>query len=235
MRCGKDAEIGSKPQVWGSWRAYEYSTSRCCCSRSSSTVRSVPASGWPSRITHKWPGAKKFFVIGFLALMGFGWQLSSLNGNASLWTDILPALAANGMFLMLVMATTAMQTFRDVQYNEAVLSNAQQLKNMVAQFGMALGIAVATIALQWRTTEHYGVLNSRFNASDASYIHLTQQLSDSLAASSGSQQVLSLAVAQLARQLGQQATLMACLDYFSAIAWIGVAGAVAMAIQRLMK
>lgn len=182
----------------------------------------------------KWPGAKKFFLVGFLALVGFGWQLSGLNGNADLWSDILPALAGNGLFLMLVMATTAIQTFRDVQHNEAVLSNAQQLKNMVAQFGMALGISLATIILQWRTTEHYGVLNSRFNGGDITYVHLTQQLSDSLAASNG-QQALPLAIAQLAQQLNQQATLLACLDFFYGIAWVGALGALVMAVQRLMK
>lgn len=182
----------------------------------------------------QWPGARKFFVLGFLALAGFGWQLSRLNGNADLWSDLLPALAANGLFLMLVMATTAMQTFRDVQHNEAVLSNAQQLKNMVAQFGMALGIAVATIVLQWRSTEHYAVLNRRFNGGDIAYADLSQQLADALATSSGSQ-ALPLAIAQLAQQLSQQATLLACLDFFSGIAWVGALGALVMAAQRLMK
>lgn len=182
----------------------------------------------------KWPGAKKFFVVGFLALAGFGWQLATLNGNADLVTDILPALAANGLFLMLVLATTAMQTFRDVQHSEAVLSNAQQLKNMLAQFGMALGISLATIALQWRTTEHYAVLNARFNATDAVFGQFTQQLADAFAAG-GSQAAVSLAMAQLAQQLSQQATLLACLDYFTAIAGVGVLGAVTMAIQRLIK
>lgn len=182
----------------------------------------------------KWPGAKKFFVVGFLALLGFGWQLASLNGNASLWLDILPALAGYGLFLMLVMATTAMQTFRDVQHNEAILSNAQQFKNMVGQLGLALGIALATGVLQWRTSEHYGVLNNRFSGTNASYTYLTQQLSDSLAAGSG-QQAVPLAITQLAQQLAQQATLLACLDFFSGIAWVGVLGALVMAIQRLMK
>jgi len=54
-------------------------------------------------------------VTGFLALAGFGWQLSRLDGEASLWSDVLPALACNGIFLMFVMATTAMQTYRDVR------------------------------------------------------------------------------------------------------------------------
>ncbi len=182
----------------------------------------------------KWPGAKKFFVVGFLSLAGFGWQLSTLNGNANLWFDILPALAGNSLFLMLVMATTAMQTFRDVQHSEAVFSNANQLKNMVAQFGMALGIALATVVIQWRTADHYGVLNSSFYGADTSYAHLTQQLTDSFASSSG-QEALPLAVAQLAQQLNQQATLLACLDFFYGIAWLGALGAAVMAVQRLMK
>lgn len=182
----------------------------------------------------KWPGAKKFFVVGFLALAGFGGQLATLNGNADMEADILPALAANGLFLMLVLATTAMQTFREVQHNEAVLSNAQQLKNMLAQFGMALGISLATITLQWRTTEHYAALNARFSTTDAAYVQLTQQLAD-VFAGGGSQATAAVASAQLAQQLGQQATLLACLDYFTSIAVVGILGALTMAIQRLMK
>lgn len=183
----------------------------------------------------KWPGAKKFFVVGFGALAIFGWQLSRLNGSADLWLDVLPALTGNGIFLMFVMATTAMQTFRDVQHNETVLSHAQQLKNMVAQFGMALGVALATLTLQWRTTDHYGVLNSRFSTGDPVYVHHVQQLADTLTTGVGVPQSMSLAVAQLAQQLSQQATLLACLDYFSAIAIVGLLGLVIMLTQRLMK
>ena len=46
---------------------------------------------------------------------------------------------------------------------------------------------------------------------------------------------MSLAVAQLAQQLSQQATLLACLDYFSAIAFVGLLGLLIMLTQRLMK
>lgn len=44
-----------------------------------------------------------------------------------------------------------------------------------------------------------------------------------------------MALAYLAQLLGQQATLLACLDYFNVIAAIGVLGALAMLCQRLMK
>lgn len=62
----------------------------------------------------KHPAPKKFFILGFIALGGFGWLLSSLTPSANMWSNILPALILNGCFVMLVMSTAAMQTFRDV-------------------------------------------------------------------------------------------------------------------------
>ncbi len=61
-----------------------------------------------------YPGPKKFFVIGFSALISFGLLLASLTLDANMSTNILPALVLNGCFVMLVLATAAMQTFRDV-------------------------------------------------------------------------------------------------------------------------
>lgn len=164
--------------------------------------------------TPKWPGPKKFFIGGFAALAIFGWQLSRISGDVSLWIDMMPALACNGIFLMLVMGTTAMQTFRDVQHHETVLSHAQQLKNMVAQFGMAVGIANSTLMLQWRTTEHYSALSTRFAIGNPAY---TQMLHD------------------LSQLLASQSSLLACLDYFFVIAIVGAIGAGVMLFQRLMR
>jgi hypothetical protein len=66
---------------------------------------------------------------------------------------------------MLVLATTAMHTFREVQQHETVFSHAQQVKNMLAQFGSCLGIAVAAAGLQARAAAHYATLNGRFATS----------------------------------------------------------------------
>ncbi|SFB20890.1 Major Facilitator Superfamily protein [Collimonas sp. OK607] len=183
----------------------------------------------------KWPSAKKFFVIGFLALTMFGWHLMQLTVSANLWTDVLPALIGNGIFLMFVMATTAVETFRDVQHHDAVFSHAQQFKNMVAQFATALGISFSTIALQWRTSEHYGVLNAKFAAGDPIYLHHVQQIANSITSAVGAQAAQSISVATLAQELTQQSTLLACMDYFSVIAMVGIAGTVVMLMQRLMK
>lgn len=185
-------------------------------------------------ILPKWPGAKKFFIIGFLALAMFGWHLSRLTLGADLWSDVLPALIGNGIFLMFVMATTAIQTFRDVQSQDTVFSHAQQFKNMVAQFAMALGVSLATIILQWRTTEHYGVLSTKFFMNEPIFLSHVQKIADAIASTAGAQ-AQSISIATLAQELTQQATLLACMDYFSLIAVVGIAGAVLMSVQRLMK
>ena len=181
------------------------------------------------------PEPRKYFVVGFLALACFGWQLSRLTTAASMWSDVIPALLCNGIFLISVMATTAMQTFKDVQHEESVMSHAQQLKNMVAQFGTALGVSIATLALQWRATEHYNLLNVHFTPGDPAYHEAVGQLTQTLMSHGAGLQAEPMALAQLAQMLNQQATLLACLDYFGAIVVVGLLGASAMYFQRLMR
>ncbi|HEY3045962.1 MAG TPA: MFS transporter [Polaromonas sp.] len=181
------------------------------------------------------PGPRKFFVVGFLALALFGWQLSRLTGEASLWSDVIPALMCNGIFLMFVMGTTAMQTFKDVQHQESVLSHAQQLKNMLAQFGTALGVAVSTLTLQWRAAEHYNALNVHFTSGDPIYLEALGRLTQTLASRGAGLQSESIALSQLAQMLSQQSMLLACLDYFAGIFAVGLIGAGAMLYQRLMR
>ncbi|MGI4935710.1 MAG: MFS transporter [Janthinobacterium lividum] len=183
----------------------------------------------------RWPAAKKFFVLGFLALAAFGWGFARINGEADLWGHLLPALACNGIFIMLVMPATAMQTFQDLMHHETVFSHAQQLKNMIAQFGSALGIAVATLGLQARTAVHYGVLNERFDSAGVVYQQQLHQLAVALQAAGAGAQSMAVAAAQLSQQLTQQASLLACLDYFHFITLVGLMGATIMLVQRQFK
>ena len=182
------------------------------------------------------PAAKKYYLAGFLALALFGWRVSGLTPDADLWTDFVPALACYGMFIMLVLvlATTAMHTFREVQHHETVFSHAQQLKNMLAQFGSSLGIAIATATLQQRSAAHYTALDARFAAGDPAYVQALHTLTASMA-QHGAAQPAAMAGATLVQMLGQQATLLAGLDYFWAVGCIGLAGAVVMVAQRVLK
>lgn len=187
-----------------------------------------------SKLVPKRPAAKQYYLVGFLALAIFGWRVASLSPQANLWTDFVPALACYGVFVMLVLATTAVHTFREVQHHETVFSHAQQVKNMLAQFGSSFGIAVATAALQGRTAAHYGALNERFVAGDPAYGHALQTLTE-LLAQHGAAQPAAVATASLAQMLGQQATLLAGLDYFWVVGLVGVAGAGVMLAQRVLK
>jgi Na+/melibiose symporter-like transporter len=94
----------------------------------------------------KFPSPKKFFVAGFIALCGFGWLLSSLTPSANMWSNILPALILNGCFVMLVLATAAMQTFRDVTHHDTLFAHAYQIKSMLGQ------IAISILPLAIRST-----------------------------------------------------------------------------------
>ena len=89
--------------------------------------------------------------------------------------------------------------------------------------------------LQWRSTEHYTALASRFENGNPIYTQTLHAVSQALASNGAGANADALALAQLAQMVTQQATLMACLDYFALVAAVGVLGAIAMAAQRLMK
>jgi hypothetical protein len=104
---------------------------------------------------------------------------------------------------------------------------------MVAQFGMAAGVAIAALGLQWRTAEHMTTLAEKFYAGSSIYQQQLQHLTETILSFGGGPQSMVLAASQLAQQLSQQASLLACLEYFSAVAVVGVVGAVIMAMQKL--
>lgn len=178
-------------------------------------------------VLKKWPSPRKFYLVGFAFLFYFAWQLSGLNAGASLLQDVLPAIAAFGVFLILVLATTAIHTFTDLQKDVTAFNHGQMIKNMMSQFGIALGIAGSTVATQWRISEHYTVLSERFNTGDAVFLALRDQLSAAL----GAQQ----ATAQLGQLLAQQATLLAGLDYFFLLMVVAALSGVAMMAQRIFR
>ncbi|CAI1807728.1 drug resistance MFS transporter, drug:H+ antiporter-2 (14 Spanner) (DHA2) family [Serratia ficaria] len=188
------------------------------------------------RIMPKRPAAKKFFITGFMALSMYGWIMFQITPTANIILDILPALLCNGIFIMLVLATTAVQTFREVQHNETVFSHAQQVKNMAAQFCTALGISAATIGMQWRTTTHYAVLNSNIEANNSRYIDVLHQVSV-IYSRTVTDPVLAdkMSFTWVAQVVKQQAILLAGLDYFLLVAVIGIVGAVVMGVQQFMK
>ncbi len=185
-------------------------------------------------IIPKRPAPKKFYLTGFAALALCGWLLMRITPEAGLWTDVLPAIAAYGAFIILVMSITALQTFSDLQRDEMAFNHGQQVKNMLSQFGSAFGVAAAALGTQWRTSEHVAVLNTRFSSGDAAFTQAASQLGEQFAASHGAQ-AAQVAVATLAQQLNQQAALLSSLDYFGFLAAGALVMAAVMTVQRVLK
>jgi len=188
-----------------------------------------------TRLLPRHPAPRKYLVTGFAALALFGLLLSRLNAAADLWHDVLPALALYSVFLLTILPVAAMQTFREMEQDEPVFANAQQLKNMLAQAGIALGIALATLGQQWRTAVHYAVLNNRFIPGDPAYDAVLHSLRDGLARAVGPIDAAPIAVARVAQLLAQQAALLANLDHFLVIAALGVLGIGVTLVQRVFR
>jgi MFS family permease len=191
--------------------------------------------GLMSVVIPKFPAPKKFFVAGFAALLGFGWLSSSLTPGANMWSNILPALVLNGCFVMLVLATAAMQTFRDVTHHDTLFAHAYQIKSMLAQIAMALGTTVATLFLQWRTTVQYNNLNGHFSAGDPLYLEQTRMLAKALTPAVGAGPANQISVATLAQSLHQQSTLVASMEYFWAVIIVAVVALVISVTQKTFK
>ncbi|MDB5759906.1 MAG: arabinose transporter permease [Burkholderia sp.] len=197
-------------------------------------IAALGAYGVMVKIMQKSPAPRKFYVIGFLALVLFGWRLARLDGGANLWADVWPAIALFGIFIVFVMSTTALQAFTGVAHDELAFSHAQQVKNMAGQIGLSVGVAAAALGLQWRTSSHYANLIQRFTPGDAIYNHI---LGDLAARYTGEldAQASQAAMAQMGQLLSQQATMLASLDYFSAVMWFSLACALVMCFQRILK
>jgi DHA2 family multidrug resistance protein len=183
----------------------------------------------------KYPGPKKFFIAGFASLIGFGWLLSSLTPDANMWSSILPALVLNGCFVMLVLATAAMQTFRDVGHHDTLFAHAYQIKSMLGQIALAMGTTIATLFLQWRTTTQYNNLNLHFRADEPRYQEQIQHLSQTLAPEIGAEHAGQMSTALLAQTLQQQSTLVASMEYFWAVVGVAVIALVVSMFQRTFK
>ena len=178
-------------------------------------------------VLKRWPSARKFYVTGFAFLFFFAWQLSRLTPEASLWRDVLPAIAAFGAFLILAMVTTAIHSFADLQNDTVGFNHGQMVKNMGSQFGVAFGVAGSTLLMQWRISEHTTTLVERFHGGDAVFVGLRDQLNAGVGAPQ--------AIAQFSQMLTQQASLLAGLEYFSLLMVVAVASVGIVMVQRVFK
>lgn len=154
----------------------------------------------------RYPAPRKYLVVGFCALTLFGLMLARIDSEADLWYHVLPAIVLYSVFLLTVMPMAAMQSFRQLEDDERAFANAQQIKNMLAQVCIALGITLATLGQQWRMAVHYSVLNARISLGDPRFTLVFDHLHEALSQVVGHGQATPLAMGQIARLLGQQAS-----------------------------
>jgi DHA2 family multidrug resistance protein len=188
-----------------------------------------------ARLQPRSPAPRKYLATGFAALTLFGVLLARIDSGANAWAHVLPALALNSIFLLTVLPVTAMHTFRAVEHDEALFSNAQQLKNMMAQAGIAVGITLATIGQQWRTAVHYTTLAESLNAYNPTFEATLLQLQQAFEGTLGPTEAAGAALARVAQITTQQAAMLANIDHFSAIAVLGVTGIAVIWRQRVFR
>jgi MFS family permease len=203
--------------------------------QSASLVAAVATWFVMAKLIPRSPAPRKYLIVGFLALAGFGYRLSSLSPQADMVDSILPALALNGCFLMLVLPTAAMQTFRDVPPDTTLSAHAQQIKNMFGQIATAAGTAVGAVVLQWRSTVQYGVLNVHSASDDPTSQHQLAAAAGLLERTTGAVRAAQIALAQQAQDLAQQATLVASIEYFRVLAMVATLALAISAVQRIFR
>ena len=188
-----------------------------------------------ARLLPKSPGPTRYYLIGFAALFGFSVLMASTSETAHPMQRIVPALLLHGAFVIIVLSTTAMQTFQTLQRDDTTFSHANQVKNMLAQFGMAIGVALATLCMQWRSAVHNARLAESLSASNLALHDTLERLTQYFATSADPVNASRLAIAHVAQWATQEATLMAALDYFMAIAALASACLVLVLEERGLR
>jgi DHA2 family multidrug resistance protein len=188
-----------------------------------------------ARLLPRSPGPTRYYLAGFAALFGFGVLLTTTSESAHPMQRVVPALLLHGVFVIVVLSTTAMQTFQALQRDDTTFSHANQVKNMLAQFGMAAGVALATLCMQWRSTVHYTWLGESLSPSNLALQDTLVRLTQFFATTADPADASRLALAQVGQWAAQEATLMASLDYFAAIAGLASACLVLVMIERAIR
>lgn len=152
------------------------------------------------------PHPTRFFVTAFLMLALLGWRFATLDPRAYAWESVTYWLGLFGGFLTLGMATAAIHSFKDLQADNVVFAHAQQLKNMLGQVGLALGVGMTNVGLQERTALHLSRLGEHAKP-----------------------------VADHGAELLRQAGFLAGQDLFWIVMWIGLVGAVLLGLQKRLQ
>ncbi|MDI1273306.1 MFS transporter [Polaromonas sp.] len=188
-----------------------------------------------ARLIPRYPGPTRYYIAGFGALLLCGYQLSGLSESANPMQSVVPALLCNGVFVITVLSATAMQTFQTLPQDDSTFSHANQVKNMLAQFGLAAGMALATLCLQWRSSLHFTRLSESLSPSNPALQQTLEQLTRYFASTHDAGSAPRLAVAHVGLWAAQEATLMGVLDYFFVVFLLASACLALVVLERVLR
>lgn len=171
------------------------------------------------------PRLKHYLWFALAMLFSYGWWMSGLSAEVSQSQLFLPLLLYNGVFLAVAQGTAAFGTFRNV--DEEVFSHAYQVKNVIREVANASGVSIATVILQMRSASHYQRLAESTASLGPWY---GNGVPDPLGLAQ--QAPTAEALAKLGGLMTQQATLMACQDYFWGLCIVAVVAATALGLQK---
>ncbi|MCH8179984.1 MAG: MFS transporter [Proteobacteria bacterium] len=169
---------------------------------------------------------KHYLWVALAALCLHGGWMSAMSSEVTQAQLFVPLLLFNGVFVAVAQGTAAMGTFRNV--DEKVFSQAYQVKNAMRELANATGVSVATVVLQMRSTLHYERLAEGTAAISPWY---AGDGSDPLLLQAG-HAMSAQALQGLAGLASQQATLMACTDFYWGLSVVAVVAAAVLACQR---
>ncbi|MDY0749039.1 MFS transporter [Paucibacter sp. R3-3] len=193
--------------------------------------------GWIAlaRLLPRHPGPSRYYLLSLGLLLACALQLGTLSETAHPTRSVLPALLCHGAFVITVLSITAMQAFQTFQQDETNFSNANQVKNILSQLGVAAGVAIATLGLQWRSTLHYVRLGESLPASSQQLTDVLDPLSRFLGSTHDPTTAAHLALAEVGTMMAQEATLLGALDYFVALGWFAGGCICVVLAERLIR
>jgi len=146
------------------------------------------------------------FACGLLAI--YGLLMASVSPEVTFW-QLVALLVLNGGFMSLFIMAVAQGTFREIPSDH--FAQAYQTKNIIRQLGISMGVACSTVFIQARSAQHYQRLSEGFSWNNPLF-------NDALNALHGvfPQMGLEQRMGILATELGQQAMLLSCQDFFYA-------------------
>lgn len=172
----------------------------------------------------------------WLIVMGFGiaalaaWWLSRVTPQVGR-EALLGPLLLRGLLMLFVVLPVANLTFRPFAAEE--FAHGYRLKNLVRQLAISFATSSVIALQQHRLALHEVRLSESANPANASFMQALESLTHGFAAAGHSAgEAHAMALGTLWRTLEQQATFMASLDGFTAMAVIALVAGVFAAWQR---